>query len=65
MPAGRPDLGTVVIALLLLLCLFFAGNWIIDYAQGRGAPWGLLPWFGGAAAVIVVIGLATYLRGAR
>jgi predicted ABC-type exoprotein transport system permease subunit len=45
-----------VIAALLLLALGFAGYWIVNYLQTGGAPWSALPWFGAAAAVIVVVG---------
>jgi len=56
-----PETGTLVIAGLLLLALAFAGKWIYDYSGGAGAPWSVLPWFGIAAAVIIVVGLLSFL----
>lgn len=47
--------GTMVIAALLVLAIVFAGSWISTYAGG-GDPWALLPWFGIAATVIIVLG---------
>ena len=52
--SGRPRTSTLIISGLLLLALAFAGYWIVYYAEGEGAPWSLLPWFGLAAAVIIV-----------
>lgn len=45
-----------MIAALLLLALGFAGYWIVNYLKTGGAPWSALPYFGTAAAIIVVIG---------
>lgn len=52
-----PEAGTLLIAALLLLVLAFAGSWIIAYVQPGRNPWELVPWFLGAAAAIVVVGL--------
>ena len=61
-----PERGTMVIAALLLLALGFAGYWIISYLRGEGPPWSALPYFGAAAAAIVVLGyLAGMLPGGR
>lgn len=66
MPADeRPELGTLVIAALLLLALAFAGYWIITYVQPGADPWALLPWFGGATAIIIVLGFLAYMRPRR
>ena len=54
-----PEHGTLVIAALLLLALSFAGYWIITYVHPGANPWAILPWFGIAAAVIVILGIAT------
>ncbi len=52
-----PEAGTLLIAALLLLVLGFAGSWIIAYVQPDRNPWALVPWFTGAAGVIVVVGM--------
>jgi LPXTG-motif cell wall-anchored protein len=51
----------MVVAALLVLALLFAGHWIISYVTD-GNPWTILPWFGIAAAVIILLGLFTFLR---
>ncbi|MEX5213334.1 MAG: hypothetical protein AB7G48_19235 [Nitrospiraceae bacterium] len=62
MPATEPPtLGTMVIAALLILALVFAGHWIVSYVT-NGNPWTAVPWFGLGAAVIVLLGLLTFLR---
>jgi hypothetical protein len=58
-----PEYGTLIISALLLLALAFAGCWIFYYARFGAAPWGLLPWFGAAGVVIIVLGLLNYFRG--
>ena len=63
--SGPPETGTLVIAALLLLALTFAGYWIFTYVQPGSHPWGLLPWFGGAALVILAVGFFAYLLGGR
>ena len=55
--AKPPEAGSLLIAALLLLVLGFAGSWIIEYVQPDAKPWALVPWFMGAAAVIIVVGL--------
>ena len=57
--------GTLIIAALLVLALVFAASWIALYVQPGRDPSVLFPWFGGAAAFIVVLGLLVYLRGRR
>jgi len=59
-----PETGTMVIAGLLLLALGFAGYWIDAYVSDR-PPWSALPWFGLAAAVIVLLGLIAAHRGGK
>jgi hypothetical protein len=56
-----PESSTLIIAALLILALAFAGSWIVAYVQPGGDPWRLLPWFGSAAAVILVVGLIVVL----
>jgi hypothetical protein len=67
MPPERqpPEIGTLIIAGLLILAIVFAGYWISTYADERGRPWGVLPWFGAAALAIIVAGLLAYLRRGR
>jgi hypothetical protein len=60
-----PEEGTFLIAALLVLALAFAGYWIITYVEPGANPWSLLPWFGIAAAIIIVVGLFAYLRPRR
>lgn len=62
-PSQTPEGGTLIIAALLILTLAFAGYWIIEYAQAGTEPWGLVPWFALAAALIVLVGLVAYLLG--
>jgi hypothetical protein len=57
--------GTLLIAALLLLALAFAGNWIIEYVKPGGRPWALLPWFGAAAGIFIVVALLAYLLSTR
>jgi uncharacterized membrane protein len=54
-------MGTMVVGALLVLALLFAGHWIISYVTD-GNPWTILPWFGLAAAAIILLGLFTFLR---
>lgn len=67
MPPERqpPEIGTLIIAALLILAIVFAGYWISAYADERGRPWGALPWFGAAAVAIFVVGALAYLRRGR
>ncbi len=53
--------GTLVVAALLILALAFAGSWIVAYVAPGGDPWRLVPWFGAAAVVIVVLGLCVLI----
>lgn len=63
--SSTPEGSTLLIAALLLLVLGFAGTWIISYASPDQNPWALVPWFTGAAGVIIVIGLGLILFGER
>ena len=45
----------------MALVIVFAGHWIVSYVQNDN-PWAIMPWYGGAAALIFIIGLFTNLR---
>ncbi|MBP1688958.1 MAG: hypothetical protein H6Q33_5101 [Deltaproteobacteria bacterium] len=60
-----PESGTLVIAALLILALTFAGYWIFNYVRPGGDPWRLAPWFGIAAAVIIVVGIVSVVLPRR
>lgn len=57
--------GTLVIAVMLLLALAFAGYWIATYARLQSPPWHLLPWFLLAQAVVGGLGLLASMRRGR
>jgi hypothetical protein len=63
--SSTPEGGTLIIAALLLLVLGFAGMWITAYAAPDRNPWALVPWFTGAAGVIIVIGVGLILFDGR
>lgn len=63
--SSTPEGSTLLIGALLLLVLGFAGTWIMAYAAPDQNPWALVPWFTGAAGVIIVIGLGLILFGER
>jgi hypothetical protein len=54
-----PEYGSLLTAILLLLGLGFAGYWI--YAYAAGVEQAYAHWFGVAAAVVVVLGIANYV----
>ena len=60
-PDKSPSEGSLIVAALIVLGLVFAGHWIVSYVQ-NGNPWAITPWYGGAAALIIIIGLFTILR---
>jgi hypothetical protein len=60
-PDKSPLEGSLIVAALIVLAIVFAGHWIVSYVQ-NGNPWALTPWYGGAAALIIVFGLFTSLR---
>jgi hypothetical protein len=60
MPPDKSQ-GSFIVGALIVLGLVFAGHWIVSYVQ-NGNPWALAPWYGGAAALIIIIGLVTSLR---
>jgi len=57
-----PEGSSLIIAVLLIEAILFAGMWIYSYANQTSAPWELLPWFAGVAVVIVVVGLFLVVR---
>jgi hypothetical protein len=61
LPNNSPLEGSLVVAALITLGIVFAGHWIVSYVQ-NGNPWAITPWYGGVAALIIVIGLFTTLR---
>jgi len=62
MPPDKSSLGgSLVVAALIALVIVFAGHWIVSTVQNSN-PWAILPWYGGAAALIIIIGLFTNLR---
>lgn len=65
MPADTsPREGSLIVAALIVLSLVFAGHWIVNYVMHTD-PWAILPWYGIAAAVIIVVGIVTILRRGR
>ena len=60
-----PEGGTLIIAALLLLAIVFTGSWIFVYVEPEGNPRTLLPWFGAAAAFIIVVGMVVALWRSR
>jgi hypothetical protein len=58
-----PENGTLLTAALLVLGLVFGASWINVYVQPGSDPWAIVPWFLGAAALIVVVGIAFAIRG--
>ena len=60
-PDKLPLEASFIVAALIVLGLVFAGHWIVSYVQ-NGKPWVITPWYGGAAAIIIIIGLFTTLR---
>ncbi|MGA6828070.1 hypothetical protein ACO9S2_10695 [Nitrospira sp. NS4] len=62
MPGEKPPReGSLVVAALIVLGLVFAGHWIVSYVKNTD-PWAIMPWYGIAAAVIIVFGVFTISR---
>ena len=61
LPNKSPLEGSLVVAALITLGIVFAGHWIVSYVQD-GNPWSITPWYGGVAALIIIIGLFTNMR---
>jgi hypothetical protein len=60
-----PERGVLLVAALLLLAIFFSAYWIDEYVRPGGTPAAAIPWFLGAAGAIVLIGLLSFILGAR
>jgi hypothetical protein len=60
-PNKSPTEGSLTVAALIVLGLVFAGHWIANYVQNDN-PWAITPWYGGAAALIIMMGFFTNLR---
>jgi hypothetical protein len=54
-PEQSPGQGTLIVAALIVLGIVFAGHWIVSYVQSSN-PWAIIPWYGVAAVLIVVLG---------
>jgi hypothetical protein len=55
MPEKSPGQGTLIVAALIVLGIVFAGHWIVSYVQSTN-PWAIIPWYGVAAVLIIVLG---------
>jgi hypothetical protein len=64
MPEPRGN-GTLVIAALLTLGLVFAASRILLYVEPGGDPRALVPWFGAAVAVPMLLASLSSVRGGR
>lgn len=53
----------MLMSALLVLALAFAGAWIYVTAEPGDSGMWLVPWFAGAAAVVIVVGFINLLRG--
>lgn len=63
MPSYRPpEGGSLIIASLLILTLFFTGYWIYEYARLGAPPWEVVTWFGYAVGLVLVAGIYFALR---
>jgi hypothetical protein len=56
LPEKSPGQGSLIIAALIVLGIVFAGHWIISYVKTNN-PWAIIPWYGVAAALIIVFGI--------
>ena len=54
-PEHSPGKGTLVVAALIVLGIVFTGHWIVSYVHTTD-PWAIIPWYGVAALLIVVLG---------
>jgi len=61
-PEHSPGKGTLVVAALIVLGIVFTGHWIVSYVQSTN-PWAIIPWYGVAAVLIIVLGNLSRGRG--
>lgn len=54
-PEKSPGQGSLIVAMLIVLAIVFAGHWIVSYVQSTN-PWAIIPWYGVAAVLIIVFG---------
>jgi len=54
-PEQSPGQGTLIVAALIVLGIVFAGHWIVSYVRSSD-PWAIIPWYGVAAVLIIVVG---------
>jgi hypothetical protein len=60
LPQKSPSQGSLIVAALIVLGIVFAGHWIVSYVRSSD-PWAIIPWYGVAAVLIIVVG--TLRRG--
>jgi hypothetical protein len=56
LPEKSPGQGSLIVAALIVLGIVFAGHWIVSYVKTTN-PWAIIPWYGVAAALIIVFGI--------
>ena len=64
MPDQSAGNGSLIVAALIVLGLLFAGHWIVSYVKDTN-PWAIMPWYGLAAGIIIVLGIYTISRRGR
>jgi FtsH-binding integral membrane protein len=55
LPQKSPSQGSLIVAALIVLGIVFAGHWIVSYVRSSD-PWAIIPWYGVAAVLIIVVG---------
>jgi uncharacterized membrane protein YeaQ/YmgE (transglycosylase-associated protein family) len=55
LPEKSHGQGSLIVAALIVLGIIFAGHWIVSYVQSSN-PWAIIPWYIGAAVLIIVFG---------
>ena len=56
LPEKSSGQGSLIVAGLIVLAIVFAGHWIVSYVQTTN-PWAIIPWYGVAAVLIIVVGI--------
>jgi hypothetical protein len=54
-PEKSPSQGSLIVAALIVLGILFTGHWIVSYVKTTD-PWAIIPWYGIAAVLIIVLG---------